>query len=72
RLVAETHIFDFDQDIYGKPIKVNLLRFLRSEQKFSGIAELSAQIAKDVSQAKEILILQQQELTLSCEERFNR
>ena len=72
RLVAETHIFDFDQDIYGKPIKVNLLRFLRSEQKFSGIAELSAQIAKDVSRAKEILIRQQNELTLSCEERFNR
>ncbi len=72
RLVAETHIFDFNQDIYGKPIKVNLLRFLRSERKFSGIAELSAQIAKDVSQAKEILIRQQNELTLSCEERFNR
>jgi riboflavin kinase / FMN adenylyltransferase len=72
RLVAETHIFDFNQDIYGKPIKVNLLRFLRSEQKFSGIAELSAQIAKDVTQAKEILIRQQNELTLSCEERFNR
>ncbi len=72
RLVAETHIFDFKQDIYGKPIKVNLLRFLRSEQKFSGIAELSAQIAKDVGQAKEILIRQQSELTLSCEERFNR
>ena len=72
RLVAETHIFDFDQDIYGKPIKVNLLRFLRSEQKFSGIEELSAQIAKDVVQAKEILIEQQSELILSCEERFNR
>lgn len=72
RLVAETHIFDFDQDIYGKPIKVNLLRFLRSEQKFSGIKELSAQIVKDVTRAKEILIEQQKELVLSCEERFNR
>lgn len=72
RLVAETHIFDFDQDIYGKPIKVNLLRFLRGEKKFSGIKELSAQIAKDVIQAKGILTEQQQELTLSCEERFNK
>lgn len=72
RLVAETHIFDFNQDIYGKPIKVNLLRFLRSEQKFSGIKELSSQIAKDVTQAKEILMEQQKELVLSCEERFNR
>lgn len=72
RLVAETHIFDFDQDIYGKPIKVNLLRFLRSEQKFSGIEELAAQIGRDVSQARNILTEQQKELTLSCEERFNR
>jgi len=72
RLVAETHIFDFNQDIYGKPIKVNLLRFLRNEKKFSGIEELSTQIAKDVVQAKNILAEQQKELTLSCEERFNR
>ena len=72
RLVAETHIFDFNQDIYGKPIKVNLLRFLRSEKKFSGIDELSAQIAKDVTEAKAVLLEQQSELTLSCEERFNQ
>jgi riboflavin kinase / FMN adenylyltransferase len=72
RLVAETHIFDFDQDIYGKPIKVNLLRFLRCEKKFSGIEELAAQIVKDVIQAKEILMEQQKELILSCDERFNR
>jgi len=72
RLVAETHIFDFDQDIYGKPIKINLLRFLRSEQKFSGIEELSAQIARDIVHAKEVLVEQQNELILSCEERFNR
>ncbi len=72
RLVAETHIFDFDQDIYGKPIKVNLLRFLRGEQKFSGITELSAQIAKDVEQAKEILVQQRKELIISCGEHFNR
>lgn len=72
RLVAEVHIFDFNQDIYGKPIKVNLLRFLRSEQKFSGIDELSAQIAKDVIEAKTILLEQQSELLLSCEERFNQ
>jgi len=32
---AETHIFDFNQDIYGKDIKINLLQYLRGEQKFS-------------------------------------
>ncbi len=55
KLVAETHIFDFNRDIYGKPIKVNLLKFLRGEKKFSGIAELSDQIANDVMKAKEVI-----------------
>ena len=55
KLVAEAHIFDFKQDIYGKPIKVNLLQFLRDERRFSGIQELSAQIARDVVRAKEVL-----------------
>jgi riboflavin kinase/FMN adenylyltransferase len=72
RLVAETHIFDFDQDIYGKPIKLNLLKFLRGEKKFSGVKELAVQIAKDVTRAKEILIEQQNELSISCGEHFNR
>lgn len=71
KLVAETHIFDFNQNIYGKPIKVNLLQFLRSEKKFSGVQELAAQISLDVVQAKQVLEQQQNELTLSCEEKFN-
>ena len=55
KLIAETHIFDFNQDIYGKPIKVNLLQFLRDEKKFAGIQDLASQIARDVIQAKEVL-----------------
>lgn len=55
QLVAETHIFDFNKDIYGKPIRVNLLRFLRSEKKFPGAEELATQIRKDVVLAKKIL-----------------
>lgn len=71
KLVAETHIFDFNQDIYGKPIKVNLLQFIRGEQKFSGAQELAAQIGRDVIQAKQFLASQHNELTLSCEEKHN-
>lgn len=63
RLVAETHIFDFSEDIYGKPIKVNLLKFLRSERKFSGPAELTEQITKDVAIAKKVLAEQQNDLS---------
>lgn len=71
-LVAETHIFDFNQDIYGKPIKVNLLEFLRSERKFEGVRELATQISKDVARARQILSQQSKELTISSEDKYNR
>lgn len=71
-LVAETHIFDFNQDIYGKPIKVNLLDFLRSERRFDSVAELAAQISRDVARARQILAEQSRELAISCEDKFNR
>jgi len=66
KLVAETHIFDFNKDIYGKPIKLNLLKFVRDERKFTGIADLAEQIEKDVVQAKKILSENREELTISC------
>jgi riboflavin kinase/FMN adenylyltransferase len=44
----EVHIFDFNCDIYGKKIVVELLNFVREEKKFSGIEELKMQIQKDV------------------------
>ncbi len=68
KLVAETHIFDFSEDIYGKPIRVNLLKFLRGERKFSGPQELSEQIKKDVVVAKKVLSKHKSELTTSCAE----
>ena len=72
RLSVETHIFDFNQEIYGKKIKINLLKFLRGEQKFSGPAELADQIKEDIRQAKKILSEAQRDLLLSCEEKYNR
>jgi riboflavin kinase / FMN adenylyltransferase len=69
---AETHIFNFNEDIYGKPIKINLLRHLRGERKFSSVKELSEQIARDIERARKILADAQKELLLSCEERYNR
>jgi len=67
-LVAETHIFDFNLDIYGKPIKVNLLKFLRGEKKFASVDELASQIGRDVVEAKSVLATQQKDLLLSCTE----
>ena len=50
---AETHIFDFSGDLYGKPVKVEFIRLLRPEVKFQSIDELSAQIDRDCIAAKE-------------------
>jgi len=51
----EAHIFDFDQNIYGQTVRVELVDYLRPEQKFDGIAALKAQINADASKAREIL-----------------
>ena len=53
----EVNIFDFDDDIYGETLTVELVHFIRNEQKFNGIEELKAQILKDKTTAKEKLCL---------------
>ncbi len=54
-LSLEVHLFDFNRDIYGKPISVRFVDRLRDEKRFSGPAELIEQIKKDVISAKQIL-----------------
>ena len=50
--VIEVNIFNFDRTIYGKTIKVFVKRFLRGEQRFSGLEELKAQLDADREEAK--------------------
>lgn len=52
KVTVETHIFDFDEDIYGLTIIVNLLHFIRPERKFSNTLELKQQIEKDIEIAR--------------------
>ena len=49
---VEVHILDFEGDIYGEDIKVNMIQKLRDEKKFSGIDELSHQIETDIDNAR--------------------
>lgn len=44
----ETHLLNFNQQIYGKKIEVEFVDFIREEKKFSSIDELKEQITKDV------------------------
>lgn len=51
----EAHLFDFEGDLYGKHLRIQLLERLRTEQKFDGLDALKTQIAKDCEKAREIL-----------------
>ena len=52
REVIEVNLFDFDADIYGKPVKISVHKRLRAEKKFNGLDELKDQLAKDKLQAR--------------------
>ena len=46
-VLSETHILDFNGDLYGKDAEIRLIRFIRPEQKFGSFDELVLQIKKD-------------------------
>ena len=48
----ETHIFDFDEDVYGERIRVEFIKHTRKEQKFDGIDALKDQIERDSIDAR--------------------
>jgi riboflavin kinase/FMN adenylyltransferase len=51
----EVFLIDFDGDIYGQNLTIELVERLRGEKKFTDADELSAQIARDVEQARKVL-----------------
>jgi riboflavin kinase / FMN adenylyltransferase len=54
-VTVETHIIDFEGDIYGKKIEVFFLQKLRNEKKYSSVNELIEQIKIDMLKAREFL-----------------
>ena len=51
-LRVETHILDFEGDIYDTPIRLWFIEYLRGEQKFASVQELSQQISRDIANAR--------------------
>lgn len=51
--LIETNILDFDGDIYGQVVKVELLEFLRPEQKFENIDELKKRVQSDINKTRD-------------------
>ncbi|TCT15047.1 riboflavin kinase/FMN adenylyltransferase [Natranaerovirga pectinivora] len=52
---VETYIYDISLELYGHTIEVELLKYLREEQKFDSFETLQNQIVKDILEAKNYL-----------------
>ena len=53
---AETHILDFDQNLYGKRIRILFYDFIRPEQKFGSAEELKHMVRSNIEQAMNALL----------------
>jgi riboflavin kinase/FMN adenylyltransferase len=53
--LLEAHLLDFDEQIYGKLLEVELLARHRDEMRFKGPEELIAQIQKDIEGKSAVL-----------------
>jgi riboflavin kinase/FMN adenylyltransferase len=53
--VLEAHLFDFAADLYGAHLRVEFLAKLRDEARYPDLDALKAQIARDCSQARDVL-----------------
>ncbi|MFI3323945.1 MAG: riboflavin kinase [Rikenellaceae bacterium] len=52
----ECHILDFEGDIYGREVEVELLEKLRDEIRFASLDELQAQIKLDIEKVRNLKI----------------
>jgi riboflavin kinase / FMN adenylyltransferase len=55
--ILEAHLFDFDGDLYGQRLRVEFVRRLRGEKRFSSVDALIRQMDRDSSRAREVLRL---------------
>jgi riboflavin kinase/FMN adenylyltransferase len=51
----DAYIFDFSADIYGRHLRINVLKKLRDEEKYTGLEALKRQIALDCEEAQAFL-----------------
>lgn len=52
RELLEPHFFDFEGDLYGRTVEVELISFIRDELTLESLDALTAQIAKDANEAR--------------------
>ena len=55
RILVETHLLDFEGDLYGRRMELAFHSRIREERRFSGPQELAQQIGRDAEQARQTL-----------------
>jgi riboflavin kinase/FMN adenylyltransferase len=55
QMLLEAHLFDFDDDLYGRELEVQFVARLRDELKFESMAAMVAQMHRDAAQARALL-----------------
>ncbi len=53
---VEAHIIDFEGDLYGKNVRVEFVKRLRDEKRFSSLDELKIQVKKDTEECKRLFL----------------
>ncbi len=56
-VLLEAHLFEMNEDLYGKHLRVALVGYIREEKKFDGLEALKAQIAADSETARRLLTM---------------
>jgi len=51
---VEAHLVEFDGDLYGKTIQVELVDWLREQRKFNGLEALKAQLGEDIEASRKL------------------
>jgi riboflavin kinase/FMN adenylyltransferase len=51
-VTCESHILDFNADLYGKDIRVHFCTYLRAEQKFESLAVLETAVQNDIAETR--------------------
>jgi len=56
KVILETHLFEFNQEIYGAYVEVHFKDKIRDEMRFESFEQLQAQIKEDVARVKQFFI----------------
>lgn len=54
RVIVETHVFDFDRDVYDRPLRLSFVQRMRDERAFPDVDALRAQIEADCRSAQRL------------------